>query len=365
MIRKYVLTALALAGFALAVWTVRKGSRPAPVSQPVAMPSHAPYSSYVAGAALVEPRSEDIAIGAILPGVVIRVEVKPGQAVKAGDPLFTVDDRASRAALATKESALLVAQQELRRLEAFPRPEEIPPAEARLEEAGATLADLQSQYDMMERVGDKRAVSEEELIKRRFAVRVAETRVSQAKASLDLLRAGAFRPEIEVSRANMEAARAEVEAARVDVERHTVRAPIAGEALRVRVRAGEYASSGERQEPLIILGDVSRLHLRVDVDENDAWRIRPGAEATAFVRGNNSLRTPARFERVEPYIVPKRSLTGASTERVDTRVLQIIYSFEKGELPVYVGQQMDVFIEAPPIGAATQTPREAPQAATQ
>src|SRR5262249_39172606 len=46
---------------------------------------------------------------------------------------------------------------------------------------------------------------------------------------------------------------------------------------------------------------------------------------------------------------PKRSLTGASTERVDTRVLQILYSFEREALPVFVGQQVDVFIEAPPI----------------
>jgi len=48
--------------------------------------------------------------------------------------------------------------------------------------------------------------------------------------------------------------------------------------------------------------------------------------------------------------VPKRSLTGDSTERVDTRVLQVLYRFDRGDLPVYVGQQMDVFVEAPPIG---------------
>jgi hypothetical protein len=59
------------------------------------------------------------------------------------------------------------------------------------------------------------------------------------------------------------------------------------------------------------------------------------------------------YIRVEPYVVPKRSLTGDSTERVDTRVLQVIYSFYKGALPIYVGQQMDVFIEAPPLGTTT------------
>ncbi len=59
--------------------------------------------------------------------------------------------------------------------------------------------------------------------------------------------------------------------------------------------------------------------------------------------------TPLQYVRTEPYIVPKRSLTGDTTERVDTRVLQLLYGFDRNELPVYVGQQMDVFIEAPPL----------------
>jgi HlyD family secretion protein len=97
---------------------------------------------------------------------------------------------------------------------------------------------------------------------------------------------------------------------------------------------------------------VEPLHVRVDIDENDAWRVRPEAPAVAFVRGNRALETPVQFVRFEPYVVPKRSLTGETTERVDTRVLQVLYRFHPGDLPVYVGQQMDVFIEAPPIGAA-------------
>jgi hypothetical protein len=85
------------------------------------------------------------------------------------------------------------------------------------------------------------------------------------------------------------------------------------------------------------------------------------------MRGNRELQTPAQFVRFEPYVVPKRSLTGDTTERVDTRVLQVLYRFNRGDLPVYVGQQMDVFIEAPPIEARpvgtgmAQRPRAAAQ----
>jgi len=76
-----------------------------------------------------------------------------------------------------------------------------------------------------------------------------------------------------------------------------------------------------------------------------ASRVRPGTKAEASVRGNPELKTALHFEYIEPYVVPKKSLTGESTERVDTRVLQVIYSFHRGTFPVYVGQQMDVFID--------------------
>ena len=102
----------------------------------------------------------------------------------------------------------------------------------------------------------------------------------------------------------------------------------------------------------MLLGDVTRLHVRVDVDENDAWRVVAGARAQAFARGNRKLGTELQFVRFEPYVVPKRSLTGDSSERVDTRVLQVLYAFDRGDLPLFVGQQMDVFIEAEPVAAA-------------
>ena len=101
------------------------------------------------------------------------------------------------------------------------------------------------------------------------------------------------------------------------------------------------------QSPLILLGSVTPLNVRVDVDENDAWRVHAGAPAVGYLRGNTKVRAPLTFVRFEPYVVPKKSLTGDSTELVDTCVLQVIFSFTRGDLPIFVGQQMDVFIDAP------------------
>jgi hypothetical protein len=64
-------------------------------------------------------------------------------------------------------------------------------------------------------------------------------------------------------------------------------------------------------------------------------------------RGSLQERYPLEFVRVEPFVVPKKSLTGDNTERVDTRVLQVIYECDPADRPpLFVGQQMEVFIEA-------------------
>ncbi len=100
---------------------------------------------------------------------------------------------------------------------------------------------------------------------------------------------------------------------------------------------------------MIVLGDVQRLHVRVDIDENDLAMFRPNAPAIATLKGRSQVRFPLEFVKVEPYVIPKKSLTGDNSERVDTRVLQVLYALP-GDRPVqvYVGQQMDVYLQAAP-----------------
>ena len=117
--------------------------------------------------------------------------------------------------------------------------------------------------------------------------------------------------------------------------------------LRVDLRAGVYAfvPPSDPNNPSLLLGETRHLQLRADVDEDSASRVTVGAPAIAFIKGMRSDPIPLRFVRIEPYVTTKISLTGDSTERVDTRVLQVIYQFDQSKAPVYVGQQMDIFIE--------------------
>lgn len=348
MIRKYLLPVVALAGFLFAVKFMLQQSQPVIAAAPVAPAAESPYRDTVAGAGIVEASTENIAVGTNVPGVVTEVLAQVGTAVKKGDPLFKLDDRTQQAELAARRAALAAAQAKLAQLKSMPRPEEVPLAEARVKQAEVQLADMKNSLSMRESVSDKRAISEETVRNARFSVEAAQAKLKESQADLALLKAGAWAPEIAVAEADVASAEAQVAAVQTEIDRLTVTSPVDGEVLQVKIRAGEYAQAGPLATPLMVVGDVSTLNVRVDVDEHDAWRIKEGAPAKASVRGNAGLATSLQFVRFEPYVVPKRSLTGDSTERVDTRVLQIIYSFDPATLPIYVGQQMDVFIEGMP-----------------
>jgi multidrug resistance efflux pump len=116
--------------------------------------------------------------------------------------------------------------------------------------------------------------------------------------------------------------------------------------LQVNVLPGQLAALAWK-EPLIVLGNTDKLHVRVDIDEQDLPLFKAGAHAIATLKGRPGVRFELTFVRVDPYVIPKKNLTGDNVERVDTRVLQVIYALpDKRPLDVYVGQQMDVYLES-------------------
>ena len=336
-----VLAVLVLSASGVAI--VKSRTVRAAVPPPSAPPAAA-FASKVGAVGLVEAASENIAISLPVSGLVTGVFVQAGDSVKKGQRLFTLDDRDLRAELSLRQTALSVAQARLEKLRSLPRPEEIPPAEAKVREARQIVADAQVQFRLMDGVKDRRAIREEDLERRRLAVGAAQARLEQAEADLKLLQAGSWGPDIKIAEAEVEQARSQIDRTQADLERLTVTAPIAGRVLQCKVRTGEYAQAGPLPQPLILLGSAGELHVRADVDEQDAARVTASAPAVGMPRGDSKRQMRLRFVRFEPYVIPKKNLTGDSTERVDTRVLQVIYALERNA-PVYAGQQMDVFIE--------------------
>jgi multidrug resistance efflux pump len=346
MVRKYVLPLLAVAMLAFAVYHVVRAQQAPPRAVPPVMPSESPFGDTVAGAGITEAQTENIAIGSALPGVVVQVWVpvdQVGVRVKAGDRLFQVDDRQLKAQLDLNEANLASARAQLAKLEAQPRPEELPPSEAKVQAAEANLQLAQDLFERAQRLYPGAAMSQEDYRQRKFSVATARAQLEQAKKEYDLLKAGAWEPDKAIARAAVAQAKAQVDQTKTDLERTVVRAPVDGEVLQVNVRPGEYVGAPPNQA-LVVLGSLHQLHVRVDIDEHDIPRFKPGAPAQAALRGDPKQKFPLTFVRVEPYVIPKKSLTGDNTERVDTRVLQVIYAIDATDLPIYVGQQVDVYI---------------------
>jgi multidrug resistance efflux pump len=344
--RKFLLPLLAVALFAFAVLHVVRAQQAPDDPPPPAAPARSPFRASLAGSGIVEARTENISVGTPLPGVVVEVNVKVGQRVDAGAPLFRIDDRPLRAERDYRLAALQSARAQLKRLESMPRPEELPASAAKVKEARANFADQEDQYRRSRSLA-RVAVGEEELIKRRQAAQMAQQQLARAEADDQLLKAGAWEPDKAVARAAVAMAQAQLRQTEIDLERLQVRASVSGEVLQVNVRPGEYVGTPPGQA-LVVLGDVGTLHVRVDIDEHDIARFVPGTSARAMVKGDAGQEYALDFVRVEPYVVPKKSLTGAATERVDTRVLQVIFAIRPAQRQLYVGQQLDVFLEAAP-----------------
>lgn len=290
-------------------------------AEPPVPPPGSSFKTRVAAVGLIEASSENISIGSHLPGIAAEVLVKVGDLVKAGTPLFRLDTRHLAAQLAEANGQLLSREAAVRSAEA-----RVATAKAGQNEARINLGNAES-------MKDGRGLSVEEMTRRRTALESANAGVTAAEAA------------VAATRADVTAAGATVEVVSTDLARSTVTAPIDATVLQVKLRAGEAVITGPVAQPYLLLGNTSPLHIRVDVDEHEAWRVMPHTAAEASVRGHAGLRASLRFVRFEPYVIPKASLTGAATERVDTRVLQIIYELDAAALRLFPGQQMDVFIQ--------------------
>ena len=311
--RKFpILPLLALIAFVfsvISVWRLRPiriiAEPPARPPSPALMTTS--QLNNVAAVGLIEANTENIALSVPVGGWVTAVYAHAGEKVQAGQKLFSLDDRALQAELRTRRAQLIQAR-------------------AKVATAESDFLDAELLNREAARLSRSAVISREEAQRKQIAQDGARSRLEEAKAAVEL-------------------AEAQVQQTEVDIERVTVRSPIAGDVLQSDVRVGQYAETGQLEKALMILGNVEPMNARVDIDEQDAWRVREGASATATVRGNSEQRINLTFVRFEPYVLPKKSLTGNSTDRTDTRVLQAIFRIESNRMPLFVGQQIDVFID--------------------
>ena len=284
-----------------------------PINQLTEPPS-SPYAKNVSGIGIVEASSKNISVGTFLPGIVNEIFVQEGHSVKKGDPLFKLDTRSAKADVDLKEQEVRVAEESVHSFQAI-------------------LDEATDQFERASHLKGNLAISQEEKKRREFAQKRAEADVRKAEADLDR-------------------AKASLTVSQVILDKMTVYAPTDGLILKIYTKVGESVGSSGALESILLMGNNNPLYLRVQIDENDAWRFQPKTKAKAFLKSNKDISFPLKFVRLDPYASPKQNISGDVQEFVDTRIIHAIYAIDtshikhiEGTLPLYIGQQLDVFIE--------------------
>ena len=277
---------------------------------PAFNPASNPYAKGIYAEGIVESyqsHGANINIYPEVPGTIKRIPVSEGEIIKKGRPLILIDDSVQRATVEQQKAQVAL-------------------ADANLKSSQDQSNKLRKSYDM-----DPRSVSKNDLDN-------AENTVNVAKA-------------------NVEVMRKQYELAQTLLSKYTILAPMDGAVLSINAAVGSYVSAQGSYDtysqgftPILVMGSSHPfIAVRCYIDEILISRLpqAPQIHAQMFIRGTNTV-IPLEFVRVQPYVSPKIELSSERTERVDVRVLPVIFKCEKPKnISLYPGQLVDVYIGEP------------------
>ncbi len=326
---------------------------------PVFSPASNPYAKGIYANGIIESHQksgENINIFPEVPGVVTQVLVSEREAVREGEPVLRIDDSVQRATVQQQKSQAEAALAMLEELRAQPRKENLEVAKAQVDLAGANLKSSQDQYGKQRRSYElnPKSVSRGVLDSAADAVKVARANLEVARKQYELTKAGAWIYDIRNQEKQYTALSKAYRASKALLDKYTIRAPADGVIMSIKVAVGSYISPQGAYgtytggfNPVLVMGSSqTRLAVRCYIDEILVHRLPQPSQMRAqmFIRGTN-ISIPLKYERVQPYVTPKIELSNQRTERVDVRVLPVIFGFEKPKnINLYPGQLVDVYI---------------------
>ena len=356
--RNKIIFALAITGVLaalVAAYVFGLERKPQP---PVFKPVSSPYESAIFANGIIESdqsNGSNINIYPEVSGPITKVFVHEGQTVSAGTPLLTIDDSVQRATTEQLRLQSEAATALLNELKAQPRAETLAIAAAQVGLADSNLKAARDQYDK-DRASydiDTKSISKDVLDTAEDAVKQAAAGLDVARKQYELTKAGAWSYDIASQEKQVEALRQAYQAADALLQKYSIKAPIDGIVLSVYAAAGSYVSSQGAYDPytqgfdqLVIMGPPQDyLAVRCYVDEILVSRLPSKWHMVAQMSiTGTDIKVPLEFVRVQPYVSPKIELSNERQERVDLRVLPIIFRFQKKDVPVYPGQLVDVYI---------------------
>jgi HlyD family secretion protein len=287
----------------------------------------------------VEPLSGVIRVAVPVMGVIGDVLVKAGDTVFAGEPLVSLIDHEARARLAAAE-----AQVALRRR--VRNKESAASGAAVRRRAEDAVADAEIAVSEGRSFVDKAAVerragrgSDADVEAARSGLTRAQVRLVQQKAELRRIEAGAPLPTQAEGQLNI--ARSELLAVQAANEKMTIRAPMDATILQMNARQGELASPSAAQ-PLVLLGNVSALRVRAEVDERDITKIKVGQSVLVRPAAFRDREIAGTVSLIAPLVEAGRHNALGQRNMTDVDVVEVLVDLgEPG--PLVVGMKVDVY----------------------
>lgn len=251
-----------------------------------------PYNNFIAATGVVEAESKNIYVGSLTSGIVKKVYVQSGESIKKGALLFEIDDAQKRV--------------------------QIPVLKAQIAHSKARLKSAKHQLELLKNMKQLSLsmVTNEKYTKIVDSYNEAKTSYQLSKAKLKALKS--------------------------ELAFYKVYSPIDGKILQSNITP---SSTFDANTKALIIGS-DKLTVKVNINEFDSTKLDKTAKAVASIRGDAKKKIELKYKYTIPFIVPKRNLTGLSTEQTDTRVLQVVYEIQnRADFPLYVGEILDVFIE--------------------
>lgn len=334
-----------------------------PPQPPAFNPAANPYGKGIYAEGIVEsfqPYGENINVYPEVSGVVTQILVTEGEQVRQGTPLLRLEDSIQRASAEQQRAQAEAALAMLQELKAEPRAETLAVSKAQMGYAEASLKTAADTYDKQSRSYqlEPKSVSKDVLDTARNNAEAARRNLEVAQRQYQLTKAGAWEYDVRNQDKQYQALLKAAASAQALLDKYTVRAPADGVVLSIGAAVGSYVSSAQGiydsytqgSAPAVVMGHPQdALQVRCYIDEILVHRLPQGQQVKAqmFVRGTD-VKLPLEFVRIQPYISPKIELSDARTERVDVRVLPVIFKFAKPQdLNLYPGQLVDVYVEEP------------------
>lgn len=289
----YILLMISFIGLGIGIVNIYYNDKPVEVSTNPIKELQLPFSSFIAATGIVEANSKNINVGSLISGIVKKINVESGDKIKKGDLLFELDNNKIK--------------------------NQLPSLQAEVQLATSKLQSASHQLKIMQTF-------------KKVSPEMVTTEKMTAK-----------KDEVKTAKMALEVAKSNLKKVKNELMFYKIYAPIDGVILNSKISVGTYF---EVNSKILIIGS-DKLSLRVSINEYDAYRFKQNSKTIAYLRGHKNLKTEVKYCYTRPYITPKTQLSGVSTEKTDTRVLEVVYSIPNDlDFPLYVGQQLDVFIKS-------------------